>query len=57
MESGLGIDEGMSKGGWNNSVSRLTEISSDEEKERPGGKPKQDAWRVRKTTVSTQVAE
>ncbi|KIM95532.1 hypothetical protein OIDMADRAFT_133757 [Oidiodendron maius Zn] len=40
---------------WNNSASKLTEVSSDEE----GKERKQAGWRVgiRKTTVSTQTAQ
>ena len=45
------LESGMGKGRWNNSDSKLTEMSSDEE-------PEQRSWRgIRKTTVSTQVAE
>lgn len=44
--------DGTGKGAWNNSASKLTEVSSDEDDSR--------AWRneggIRKTTVSTQVA-
>jgi hypothetical protein len=45
-------DGGIAKGGWNNSESKLTELSSDEEDTR------QQAWRngIRETTISTQVA-
>ena len=44
----LGGDGG--KGQWNNSASKLAEVSSDEEEQ---------TWRkgIRKTTVSTQVAD
>jgi hypothetical protein len=40
---------------WNNSASRLTEVSSDEERK----EGKQASWRfgIRKTTVSTQTAQ
>lgn len=45
----LDLERDGGKGQWNNSVSKLTEVSSDEEER---------SWRkgIRKTTVSTQVA-
>lgn len=50
------IESGMGQGRWNNSVSKLTEVSSDEE--RDDGKQRQEAWRgIRTTTVSTQIAD
>lgn len=41
---------------WNNSASKLTEVSSDEEGKEGG---KKTGWRIgiRKTTVSTQTAQ
>jgi hypothetical protein len=45
--------DGMGKGAWNTSESKLTEVSSDEERENS----RQEAWSngIRKTTV-TQIA-
>jgi hypothetical protein len=43
--------KGLEGGMWSNSVSRLTEVSSDEERKRT-----QTNWRgIRKTVISTQV--
>jgi hypothetical protein len=53
LEGGIG----MSKGAWNNSVSKLTEVSSDEERERDDARRREEWKGIRKTTVSTQVAD
>lgn len=45
--------DAVGRGKWNNSVSRLTEVSDDEGRER-----EQSSWMgIRKTTVSTQDAQ
>ena len=46
----------MGNGRWNNSFSRLTGISSDEEREY-GKQPQLWEGGITKTTVSTQVAD
>lgn len=46
--------DGSGKGQWNNSVSKLTEVSSDDERDHE----ERQAWKngIRKTTVITEVA-